>query len=116
MSDKRISTVRLIWLEAFVEVARCRTYKEAGEKLKLDPTVIKKYILSLETWLQKTLHYRWEEKIQISEDGEEFLPKAKTIIELLDSSRDFMITSDNFSGSFKKINSFLAKHMRNEAS
>ena len=111
MSDKRVSSVRLIWLEAFVELARCRTYKEAGESLELDPTVIKKYVLSLENWLQKMLHYRHDDKITITEGGEEFLPKAKTIIDLMNNSREFMITADNL-GDVKKVSSFLNKHMR----
>lgn len=112
MSGKRVSSVRLIWLEAFVEVASCRSYKEAGEKLDVDPTVIKKYVVRLEMWLEKKLHFRFEDRIVITEEGEEFLAKAKTITELMHDSREFIINADNIGENFKRVNKFLVKYMR----
>jgi DNA-binding transcriptional LysR family regulator len=105
-----MKTVRLIWLEAFVLVAKSRSFKEAGEKMDVDPTVIKKYISSLESWLDKKLIYSSDRKVATSADGLEFLPKAETIIELLHTSRDFKIGKDNL-GDVKYISQFFAKHM-----
>ena len=110
VSEKRMKTVRLIWLEAFVLVAKCRSFKEAGEKMDVDPTVIKKYISSLESWLDRKIIYSSDRKVTITTDGLEFLPKAETIIELLHTSRDFKIGKNNL-GDVKYISQFYAKHM-----
>jgi DNA-binding transcriptional LysR family regulator len=109
-----VSSVRLIWLESFVEVARHGTYNEAGSKLKLDPTVIKRNIVQLEQWLGKSLVYKSTPNPKITTDGEEFLPKATTIIDLLYTSRDFMIDSSNMQEMGQHISSFFAKHMQDQ--
>lgn len=113
--DKRVKTVRLIWLEAFVAVAQTGSYKDAGLLLDLDPTVINKYIKSLEEWLSKSLLLRFYKNPKITADGEEFLAKAKTIIELLHTSRDFHIDASNSREMTQYVSQFYAQFMHKKA-
>lgn len=112
MSDKRVPSVRLIWLECLVEVVECGSYKGAGAKLDLDPTVVKRNIVQLEKWLGRSLAGYFRKQFIVTEDGREFAPKAKTIIDILYTSRDFIIDKNNSKEMGKHVSAFFAKHMR----
>src|SRR6218665_3431145 len=101
MSDKRINTVRLIWLEAFVAVVKEGTYKDAGKSLDVDPTVIMKYIKKLEKWLSRTLVIYFNGSLIVTSDGNEFAHKAETIIDIMYTSRDFLLDSTNIAANTK---------------
>ena len=93
MSAKRVSTVRLIWLEAFVHAAESGTYKDAGERLGLDPTVVKKYISALENWLDSKLVETGSKKVILKPNGRTFLNSSKIVIQLLYKSKKSSISS-----------------------
>ena len=89
MSNKRMDSIRLIWLEAFVALEKHRSYKLAGDELQIDATLVKRYVDGLEGWLFKALVYRCGKAIKITPDGKKFLAKATTIIDTLYGSRRF---------------------------
>ncbi|OYU00706.1 MAG: hypothetical protein CFE36_14430 [Sphingomonadaceae bacterium PASS1] len=112
MSEKRIKTVRLIWLEAFVALAKHRNYKQAGEELGVDPTLINKYVDKLSEWLGRKLVLNYNQSLLFTSDCEYFLPKAETIIDLLYTSREFIINEGNRAEMMPYVHEFFAKHMK----
>jgi DNA-binding transcriptional LysR family regulator len=86
MSDHRIRSLRICWLEAFVAVAQLKNYSEASRRMECDQSTISRYIIHLQHWLRKQLLTGYVPTI-LTEDGEEFLPKAIEICRLLRESR-----------------------------
>lgn len=115
MSAKRMDSLRLIWLEALVLAVEMKSYKKAGEELGVDPTVIAKYVKSLENWLDRPLIRFFDGKMLIYEDAVDFLPKAKTIIDILYSSRDFVIDQNNAELTAHYMGEHFKKHLANDA-
>lgn len=115
LSSKRKQSLRLIWLEAFVYAVEMKSFKKAGEKLDVDATVIGRYVKSLEEWLSRVLIRFYEGNMIIYEDAEDFLPKAKTIIDMLETSRDFVFNESNYEERTEEfVNLFTSQLMRND--
>lgn len=55
MSSLRVDTLRLCWLEAFIEVAQEANISEAANVLGINQSMVTRYIQSLEKWLGRKL-------------------------------------------------------------
>lgn len=86
MSDRRIRSLRISWLEAFVAVAQLQNYSEVARQMGCDQSTISRYIIQLQSWLRKELVTGYVPTV-LTPDGEEFLPKAVEICRLLRESR-----------------------------
>lgn len=86
MAKKVKGDVRLVWLKAFVAVAETQSYSRAAERLETSQPNASRYVDALETWLSKVL-VDDNRPVKLTPDGETFLPVARNVIDLLDSSR-----------------------------
>lgn len=86
MSDRRIRTLRISWLEAFIAVARLQNYSEAARQLECDQSTVSRYLIRLQSWMRKELVTGYVPTV-LTPEGEEFLPKAEEICRLLRESR-----------------------------
>ena len=55
MSSLRVDSVRLCWIEAFVEVANAENISAAAKELGISQPTVSRYVQSLEAWLGKQL-------------------------------------------------------------
>lgn len=79
--------MRLVWLEAFVEVAESRKRTAAAARLGITQGTVTKHVQHLERWLEKVLVIDGTAPARLAPDGEKFLPIAKQILDLLDEAR-----------------------------
>lgn len=86
MSARRIETVRLAWIEAFLMVAECESQSEAARRLECNQSTISRYMRELQSWLRRPL-FDSIEPLRLSADGKRFRDTAKTVVELLEASR-----------------------------
>lgn len=84
--------MRLSWLEAFVRTARSKKRTAAAAEMGVSQATVTKHIQKLERWLSGGL-YRplvadnvWP--VQLTEAGEDFLPVAEQILDLLRTARE----------------------------
>lgn len=95
MSSLRVETLRLCWIEAFVEVVDSENISQAARKLGVDQSTVSRYLQSLEKWLGKKLIDPGKitdpddprRSIGITEDGLLFYDAAKTILKELTDCR-----------------------------
>jgi DNA-binding transcriptional LysR family regulator len=83
---KRKDSVRLVWLEAFVAVARKGSLREAAYEVDVDPTVVGRYLDLLEEWLNCRLILN-RTPLKLSPAGTAFNRDAKEIVRVLNSYR-----------------------------
>ena len=55
MSSLRIDSLRLVWLEAFVQVAESENISEAARELSCDQSTVTRHLQALQRWLGKKL-------------------------------------------------------------
>jgi len=111
MANKHTESVRLICIESFVHVADKKSYKAASLELNVTPEQVKKNINSLETWLRDRLLYSVVRKPMLTEFGQNFLPTANKVIDLLNSSRAVWINNDNFSEMTQHLTRMFSREM-----
>ena len=70
-------------IEAFVEISKCRSFSKAARKLHINQSSISMRIRRLEQELGVELFTRAGNSIQLSPQGERFLPYAKQCLESL---------------------------------
>ncbi len=87
MSDRRIDSVRVAWLQAFLMVAKYQSYSEAAQVLRCDQSTISRYMIQLQKWLRKGLVAGYA-PTTLTPAGEDFYPKAVEICRLLEESRE----------------------------
>ena len=95
MSSLRIDSLRLIWLEAFVQVAESENISEAARELSCDQSTVTRHIQALQKWLGKKLIDPGKisdcenpgVNIGLTEDGLTFHELAVTVIEQLTAFR-----------------------------
>lgn len=85
MSGKRMGTLRLIWLEAFVEVVDRGSYTDAANAIGCDQGSITRYIAQLGEWLGPPLTHTGT--AELTSAGERLLPTAREVVRLLGEAR-----------------------------
>lgn len=80
MSSTRFTTRQLI---AFAEVARTRSFREAGERLSLSSSAISQLVADLEAAVGLRLFDRTTRSVSLAAAGREFLPSALNVIKHL---------------------------------
>jgi DNA-binding transcriptional LysR family regulator len=86
MSKKRVESVRLVWLEAFVAVVDHGGYTAAAKVMGSNQSTVTRWVDGLERWLRKPLFIS-EFSSELSPHGVFFLEPARKTIELLNASR-----------------------------
>lgn len=86
MSARRLETLRLVWLQAFLTVAEYETHSEAARRLGWDQSTVSRYIQRLEAWLGSSLFTGYAPTV-LTEEGEAFQPVAQQALDLLNGSR-----------------------------
>lgn len=95
MSSLRIDSLRLVWLEAFVQVADSENISEAARELSYDQSSVSRYMQALERWSGKELIVpsvisdpeNPGVNVKVTSAGNELYVLAKPIIEQLTSFR-----------------------------
>lgn len=77
----------IVWLEAFVAVAESRKRTAAAARLGITQGTITKHVQHLERWLGRVLVFDGSSPARLTPDGDDFLPVARQILELLDNAR-----------------------------
>lgn len=86
-------------LQAFIEVARKKSFSKASETLFITQPAISKRIAALEDDLDTKLFNRISRKVTLTDTGKKLLPKAKELVgELNDLSRYATSLSDEIKG------------------
>jgi DNA-binding transcriptional LysR family regulator len=78
--------VRLIWLEAFVQVVEQDGFSAAGLSMGCDQSTITRYMRQLELWLGKVLLSN-SVPVTLTDHGADFLETASEILRMLNDSR-----------------------------
>ena len=86
MSRKRVTSPRLIQLEAFVAAAERGSMVDAARTLGLDRSSVSRYITELEEWLSRPLT-TGDVPLELTAFGRAFLPKAKEVIGIMTEAR-----------------------------
>ena len=95
MSSLRIDSLRLVWLEAFVQVAEAENISEAARELGCDQSTVTRHLQSLQRWLGKKLiepgqmsdYENPGVNIGLTEDGLVFHELAVEVIQRLTAFR-----------------------------
>lgn len=95
MSSLRVESVRLVWLEAYLEAADCQNFSEAARNLGIDQSTLSRYLQSLRDWLGRDLFFPFtagdgaDPSVTVSEtaDGRRFYARAKVMVRALHSFR-----------------------------
>jgi len=87
LSDRRISSVRLIWLEAYIAVYDLGSFTDAGKALGVDQSTVTRYVRQLEHWLRKLLILDGSLPPFFTDDGKDFVDTAREIVRLMQDSR-----------------------------
>lgn len=86
MSSRRIGSLRLVWLEAFLAVVDHQSYTKAGEALGLKQSTMTRYVAQLEKWLGPPLVASGT--TELTTHGERFVPVAKNVVSALHDARE----------------------------
>ncbi len=84
--ERIVETMKLSWLQAFIEVARCESHTQAGKNLGWSQSNVSRYIGNLERWLGKPLFTGYVPPV-ITPHGEAFLPIAEQVVATLHGFR-----------------------------
>jgi DNA-binding transcriptional LysR family regulator len=85
MSGKRMKSLRLIWLEAFVLAVDGESFTKAGAELGINQGTASKYVTYLEDWLGLPLTDPGT--TVLTSAGERFIPVARQVIAALTGAR-----------------------------
>jgi hypothetical protein len=95
LSSLRIESLRLVWLETFIEVANAENISEAARNMSFDQSTVSRYMKALQTWSGKKLivpgmHSDPEDagiNVGLTEHGREFHDIAVTVVAQLTGFR-----------------------------
>lgn len=95
VSSLRIDSLRLVWLEAFIQVENAENISEAARNWGVDQSTVSRHMLALEKWLGKKLIEAGAVKdpedarvnVGLTDAGREFHPIAVRILDDLKSFR-----------------------------
>ena len=86
MSDKRIFSPRLIWLQTFLAVLEHRSVTAAATALCCSQSMATRNIKDLEYWLGRDL-FKLITPVELSDEGREFEPVARQVVEAMYANR-----------------------------
>lgn len=75
--------LKLIWLIAFVEAAETESFSKASKVLGVDKSSVSRYVSKLEEWYQSLLFYQNSVPLELTAEGQAFVPKAREVLRLL---------------------------------
>jgi len=79
--------LRLVWLEAFVQVAKSKKRTAAADEMGIHQGTVTKHVQKLEQWLGGRMLLDDNVPVGLYPDGEKFLPVARQILALLEDAR-----------------------------
>lgn len=83
-------------LKAFIILSKTLNMRHASKELHLTPSALSHSLKSLEEDLGCKLFDRTSRKMSLTQSGEQFLPQALRIIELMDQARDTISSSKSW--------------------
>ena len=75
---------KLTGMRVFTQIATMRSFKKAGERLGMAPSVVSKHLSALETELGVQLIERTTRTARLTEMGELYLSKCRSILDEID--------------------------------
>jgi DNA-binding transcriptional LysR family regulator len=90
----KFEELRLVWLEAFVQVAECGKRTAAAEEMGIHQGTVTKHIQKLEKWLGRCLLFDDSVPSRLMPDGEKFLPVARQILDELEKARGPLVPAE----------------------
>lgn len=91
MSKKRIETLKLFWIEAFLAVHEHGSFEKAGTALACDQSTITRSVTNLEGWLRSPL-FNDDIPRALTQYGFNFIPTAKEVVRLLITARPTLLS------------------------
>lgn len=88
-------------LNTFIQLSDYKNYTQTANSLFVAQSTVTNRILELEAELGKPLFIRSKKQLQLTEEGEHFLPYAKRIIELENLARKEIITLNQYKHSIR---------------
>lgn len=85
-------------LRYFVEIARCKSFTTAAQRLFVTQPTLSRQIADLEDELGQTLFDRSTRRIELTEKGIFLLHRAQSILELVESTKREAISTSELSG------------------
>jgi DNA-binding transcriptional LysR family regulator len=85
MSSKRILSIKISDIEAFIAAAESRSHKEAAKKLGHHESTVSRAIINLETWSGLVLT-TGDIPRKLTSIGEKYLPIAKQVVAMLENA------------------------------
>lgn len=79
MSERRIQSPRLIWVEAFLEVASLESFTAGAHSMGVNQSTATRYVDQLERWLRKPL-FTGDIPPRLTEEGEKFVEIARSVL------------------------------------
>lgn len=86
VSDYRVDTLRLAWLQAFIAVVETNSFSMAAKRLKWSQSTVSRYVKDLSVWLDKPL-FASPSVSSLTPQGAEFLETARQIVAMLQDAR-----------------------------
>ncbi|MCD9150112.1 LysR family transcriptional regulator [Pseudophaeobacter flagellatus] len=93
MNDRRFKMPPLEWIRAFEAAARCGSFTAAAAEAGLTQSAISQRISQLEKELGTTLFYRRARAIELTVEGETWLPHVRTALRNLRDSSEALFGS-----------------------
>jgi LysR family glycine cleavage system transcriptional activator len=93
MADRKFKMPPLEWIRAFEAAARCGSFTAAAAEAGLTQSAISQRIGQLEKHLGTTLFYRRARSIELTVDGEAWLPHVRTALTNLHDSSEALFGS-----------------------
>lgn len=93
MRDRQFKIPPLEWIRAFEAAARCGSFTAAAEEAGLTQSAISQRIAQLEKELGTALFYRRARAIELTVDGETWLPHVRTALSNLRDSTEALFSS-----------------------
>lgn len=95
MSSLRVETLRLVWLETFIAVAKQENISAAARSLALSQPMVSRYMQDLEAWLGKRLIAPGKindpedarVSVGLTDDGHAFVETAEKVVAALQECR-----------------------------
>lgn len=89
---KRIESVRIVWLQAAIEVAELKSRTEAAKRIGCTQPMIGRYLGHLEAWFGSPIFVSVTDAT-LTEEGERLIAIARQVLQLLESVAQKPVTA-----------------------
>ncbi len=93
MSARRIKSLSMKWLLAFVETVEHQSQVAAADALGCNQSTVSRYLNELEEWFTEPL-FSDRARYQLTDSGKRFLHDAKNVIAILSDGRGLKARSE----------------------